>query len=121
MLIFSLRAFFSLVKYSNLEAFLNLVKFHEICVFVPDDSVARSSSMPPLPSSGSDTPGKRLRRSNTEMRRKAKNDDDASIRYVGEPRLSNRRKVSPSSTPIFLLQILSSLLFINVLYPCQLI
>jgi len=57
--------------------------------------------MPPLASSGSDTLGKGLKRSNTD---KAKNDDDAaSIHYVGEARLSNRRKVSPSSTPIFFL------------------
>lgn len=96
MLIYSLHALLCLVNHSNFEGFLNYVK---IMNFVPDDSVVRSSSMPPLPSSGSSTPGKRLTRSTTDGRRKSTNDDDdPSIRYVGEPRLSNRRKVPASST-----------------------
>lgn len=78
--------------------------------------------MPPLASSGSETSGKNFRRSNTEMRRKSKNDDDdSSIRFVGEPKMSNRRKVSSSSTPIFLLQIYLQSVVYNVSYPCQLI
>jgi sterol 3beta-glucosyltransferase len=62
--------------------------------FSREDSVARSSSMPPLASSGSEksTSSKNLRRSNTEKKKDKNDEDDASIRNFGEPRMSTRRK-----------------------------
>ena len=76
-----------------LFGFLNNVAIN-ICI--SDDSVARSKSMPLANSQSSQSSGRHFTRSITEKERKGKNNDDASIRIVGEPRLSNRRKVSPS-------------------------
>jgi hypothetical protein len=47
--------------------------------------------------------GKRFSRSSTENERKGKIRDDTSIRIIGEPRLSNRRKVPLSLSSTFVL------------------
>lgn len=72
-------------------------------IFVSDDSFARSKSMPLASPQSSQSSGKRLTRSSTESERNGMNGDDASIQNVGEPRMSNRRKVSLSSTSVSVL------------------
>ncbi|KAG0570975.1 hypothetical protein KC19_6G201900 [Ceratodon purpureus] len=57
-----------------------------------EDSVVRSKSMPLASSQSSQSSGKNLTRSSTENERRRKKGEEASIRIVGEPRLSNRRK-----------------------------